>query len=132
MKKLFLVSLYVVAVLAASVGGYAFSAEPVVCAITTATGSSAVTSSPTTGTCSWGKGATVLVQCTTDTYIDSTSTSTGSVPPSAATTDQAVDFTNNKDPYIIYLGADDKVIAVRAVTTAGSCNFMPSLRRKPY
>jgi pectate lyase len=108
----------------------AFAAEPVVCAITTATGSSASTASPTTGTCTWGKGATVLVQCTTDTYIDSTTV--GVTAPSATSSDQAIDFTNNKDPYIVYLGNSDKVIAVRAVSSAGSCNFMPSLRRKPY
>lgn len=106
------------------------AAEPVVCTLTTATGSSAVTSSPTTGTCSWGAGSVVLMQCSTDTYVDS-STVLG-VAPSATSADQNIDFTNNKDPYPIYLDQGDKAIAVRAVTTAGTCYFMTSKRRKPY
>lgn len=106
-----------------------FAAEPVVCTLTTATGSSAITSSPTTGTCSWGKGATVKVKCTTDTYIDSTTV--GSTAPSATSADEAVDFSSNKDPILIYLDGNDQHIAVRAVSSAGTCTFMTTKRRKP-
>lgn len=111
----------------------AWAAEPVVCTLTTATGSSAITSSPSTGTCTWGKGAVVLMVCTTDTYVDSTTVTSGTVAqPNATSADQLIDFTNNKDPYPIYLDARDQHIAVRAVTTAGTCSFMTTQRKKPF
>lgn len=106
-----------------------YGAEPVVCTLTTATGSSAITSSPTTGTCSWGKGATVKMKCTTDTYVDSTTV--GSTAPSATSADETVDFSSNKDPILVYLDGNDQHIAVRAVSSAGTCTFMTTKRRKP-
>lgn len=109
-----------------------WAAEPVVCTVDTATGSSASTASPTTGTCSWGKGAVVLIQCSTDTYVDSTTITSPYTVPSATSADQAVDFTNNKDPYPLYLGQYEQIVAVRAVSTAGSCKFMTTQRRKPF
>ena len=82
----------------------AMGAEPVVCTITTS-GSSANTSSPTTGTCSWPKGATVLVQCDQSVYLDSTSVL--GVAPTASSSDELVDFASNKDPKIVYLNNQD-------------------------
>lgn len=104
----------------------AFAADPVVCAVTTATGAAASTSSPTTGTCSWSPGSVILMQCTTDTYID---TAPGGTASSA---DQRVDFTSNSDPYIIYLNNADQHVSVLAVTSAGSCKFMKTQRARPW
>lgn len=136
-------SMLALAFLAAFLFAYkAVAAEPAICAIATSTSTSVHTGLPdggavnvksmdggTSGLCTWGPGATVLVQCTQDVYVDSTYDG-GS--PNASSLDNFIDFTNNKDPYIVYLGTSDKDIAVLAKTTAGICTFSTSLRRKPY
>ena len=123
----------------------AWAAEPVVCAVTTSTSTAANTMLPTTGTCSWGRGANVLMQCTTDTYVNSQAHLPvgnvqadggwyydGGVTGSAVTSaDQRVDFTVNTDPYPVYLDPGDQHISVLAVTSAGSCKFMTTKRPKP-
>ena len=106
----------------------ALAAEPVLCTITTS-GSSAVTSAPTSGTCSWVAGSTVLVACDQAVYLDSTTTA--SVAPVASSADQLIDFASNKDPYPVYLEPRDKVIAVIQVTVAGTCKFMSVSTRRP-
>lgn len=108
--------------------GIAHSAEPVVCTITTS-GSSLTTAAPTSGTCNWVAGSTVLMTCTQDVYVDSTTV--GVTPPTAATTDQPIVFTTNQDPVPIYLEPRDKVIAVLQVTTSGTCKFMTVGTRRP-
>lgn len=104
------------------------AAEPVVCSITT-DATSKTTASPTTGTCSWVAGSTVLVQCDQDVYLDSTTV--GITPPTAASTDTLFSFSSNKDPIPVYLESRDKVIAVTQVTTAGTCKFMTVSPRRP-
>lgn len=118
------------------------AADPVVCAVTTSTSTAATTANPAggAGACNWTKGSVVLMQCTTDVYIDSTSLVDvpapldGGVIGSAVATsaDQRVDFSSNSDPYPIYLGDKDQHISILAVTTAGSCKFMKTQRRRPY
>lgn len=110
----------------------AWASEPVVCTITTS-GTSANTSSPTSGTCTWDYGATVLVACDQDIYIDSTATGKKGAPaPTASSADQYIGFVANRDPYPVYLNDNDKHIAVIQVTTAGTCKFMTTLRPKPW
>lgn len=122
---------------------YSFASEPVVCQIKTVVGTSLDTSLPdggtvdvrsldggTSGLCTWQAAATVLMHCTNDVYMDST-TDAGKLPV-ATMIDQRIDYVVNRDPYIIYLGGQDKVIAVQAVEDAGVCSFMTTLRKKPY
>ena len=104
------------------------ASEPVVCAITT-DGTSKTTASPTTGTCSWVAGSTVLMTCTADVYVDSTTVS--GVAPTASSADQPLIFSSNQDPVLIYLTSSDKVIAVTQITAAGSCKFMTISPRRP-
>lgn len=104
------------------------AAEPVVCSITT-DGTSKTTASPTSGTCSWQKGSTVLVTCTADIYLDSTTV--GITPPTASSADQPIIFSSNQDPVPIYLEPRDQVIAVTQITAAGTCKFMTVSTRRP-
>lgn len=106
------------------------AADPVVCSVNTATGAASSTASPTTGTCSWAAGSVILMQCTTDVYFDSSTVN--NVAPTATNADAFVDWTNNKDWWPVYLDSNDKVISLLAVTTAGSCKFMTTKRRRPY
>lgn len=89
------------------------------CTLTTATGSSASTAAPTTGTCDWRPGAVVAMQCTTDTYYDPTATQGGT----ATSADFFVSFSTNPDVKYVELKATQKAIAVRAVSGAGTCVF---------
>lgn len=104
------------------------AAEPVVCTITTAA-AAVSTAAPTTGTCSWQAGSTVLVSCDQDIYIDSTTT--GVTPPVASSADQKLVFTSNQDPVPVYLEPRDKVISVIWVSVAGTCKFMTVSTRRP-
>lgn len=109
----------------------AFAAETVVCTLTTATGAAASTASCTVGSATWIKGAYVLMQCTTDVYVSST-TATGTVVVTPATSSmELVDFTNNKDKVGIPLGTSEQHISVLAATAAGSCKFMLTNRKNP-
>lgn len=118
----------VIALLAIGAAQPAPAAEPVVCSITTSAASQ-VTSSPTTGTCSWQAGSTVLVSCDQDIYLDSTTV--GITPPTASSADQKLVFTSNQDPVPVYLEPRDKVIAVIWVSVAGTCKFMTASTRRP-
>lgn len=104
------------------------AAEPVVCSITT-DGTSKTTASPTSGSCTWVAGSTVLVQCDQDIYLDSTTV--GLTAPTASSADQKIAFTSNSDPVLIYLEPRDKVIAVTQVSVAGTCKFMTVSTRRP-
>jgi hypothetical protein len=44
---------------------------------------------------------------------------------------EKVDFTNNLDKVAIPLNPNDKNISVLAVSSAGTCKFMTTLRKKP-
>jgi len=122
--------------------GSALAADPVVCTVTTSTSAAATTALPTggPGACNWGKGAVILMQCTTDVYIDSTNLVDVSAPldggvigtRTATSADQRVDFTSNSDPYIIYLGNNDQHVSLLAVSSAGSCKFMKTQRARPW
>ena len=129
------------ALVAGFLGGLALAAEPVVCTVTTSTSTAATTGTCATGTDTpWTKGSVVLMQCTTDVYIDFnglgdvSSPFDGGVVGSAVATsaDQRVDFSSNSDPYIIYLGNNDKHVSVLAVSAAGSCKFMKTQRARPW
>ena len=107
----------------------AFAAEPVVCTITT-DGTSKTTAAPTTGTCTWVAGSTVLVTCTADIYINSTTSSAG-VAPTVSSSNQPLIFSSNQDPVLVYLEPRDKVIAVTQLTAPGTCRFMTISTRRP-
>ena len=106
-----------------------FASEAVVCTLTTATGAAASTASCTTGSATWTKGSQVLMQCTTDVYVSST-TVNGTVT-AATSSSEVVDFTNNKDKVLVLLDKDDLHISVLATTSAGTCKFMLTKRKKP-
>ena len=115
------------ALVAGFLGGLALAAEPVVCTVTTSTSTAATTGTCATGTDTpWTKGSVVLMQCTTDVYIDFNGLG------DATSADQRVDFSSNSDPYIIYLGNNDKHVSVLAVSAAGSCKFMKTQRARPW
>lgn len=119
-------------VVAALIAAPSFAGEKVVATLTTATGSAASTVSLTTGSADWIQGGVVLLQCTTDTYV-SWDTPSGSTTVTAATSSsQLIAFSSNSDPFILYLGVNDKHISVLAATAAGTCKFIKSpFRRKP-
>ena len=109
----------------------ALAAETVVCTLTTATGSAASTASCTTGSATWLQGSYVLMQCTTDVYVSSsTATGTTTVTPATSSMELA-DFTGNKDKVGIPLGTSEKHISVLAATAAGTCKFMLTNRKNP-
>lgn len=136
-----------VAIIAVLVAAVAWASEPVVCTflVTTSTRSSAYAfdagsninatlncdADPADGgvrncACPFLKGSTVMMQCTSDVYMDSTNST-------ATSADQFVDFTNQTDPYLIHFHAgENKVAVVSADGGARSCKFMTTLRRKPY
>ena len=142
MKNLTIAFLTAVAYLGAVYALTAEAADPVVCAVTTSTSTAATTALPAAGpgACNWGKGAVILMQCTTDVYIDSTSLVDVAAPLDggvigtavATSADQRVDFSSNSDPFPIYLGVNDQHVSVLAVSSAGSCKFMKTQRRRPY
>lgn len=126
MKKM-IVTLALFAVFA----GPALASESVVCTLTTATGAAASTASCTTGSATWTAGSQVLMQCTTDVYVSSTTSVFGGTVTAATSSMEMVDFTNNKDKVMILLDKNDLHVSVLAVTTAGTCKFMKTPRKKP-
>lgn len=119
--------LYLLALLALP----AFASEPVVCTLTTATGAAASTASCTSGSATWTTGSQVLMQCTTDVYMSSTTSTYGGTVTAATSSMELVDFTNNKDKVMILLNKNDLHISVLAATSAGTCKFMITQRKKP-
>lgn len=114
------------------------AADNVTCAVTTSTSTAATTANPASGTCDWQPGNVVLMQCTTDVYLDTNAVrsvfpadggTTGGVATSA---DQRIDFSSNSDPYIIYLNNNDHHVSLLAVSSAGSCKFMKTQRARPW
>lgn len=105
------------------------------CSVTFTSGVAGDTSAPSSGTCSWTAGATVLMQCDQDVYFNTTTNAQGVVGP-ATNVDFQVNFSVNRDPYVVYLldngaGAGSKNISVLGVTTSGTCKFGKTNRRKP-
>ena len=92
------------------------------CSVTFTSASAGTTASPTSGTCLWLPGATVLMQCDQDVYFSQTGTATS--------TDFKVAFTSNSDPYIVYLSPNQKVITFLGVSASGTCKFGASSVRK--
>jgi len=126
MKKM-IVTLALFAVFA----GPALASESVVCTLTTGTGAAASTASCTTGSATWTAGSQVLMQCTTDVYVSSTTSVFGGTVTAATSSMEMVDFTNNKDKVMILLDKNDLHVSVLAVSTAGTCKFMKTPRKKP-
>lgn len=94
------------------------------CSVTFTAGVAGTTATPSAGTCSWGLGATILMQCDQAVYW------TQAPGATASATDFKVDFTANSDPYIAYLSPNSKTISVLGVTAAGTCKFgATSVRR---
>lgn len=100
------------------------------CSVTFTNVTAGTTATPSTGTCSWARGSTLLMQCDAAVYFSSTATATA--------TDFKVDFTVNPDPYIIYQldsggssGLLAKDVSVLGVTASGTCKFAKTNRRKP-
>ena len=126
MKRLGAVG-FVVCLLAA----VAYASEPVMCSLTVTTSAaiSTVDAGPGdggTGSCTWAKGANVLVQCP---WISVYMNSSGS---SASSSDALADFTVNNDPIPVYLDSNEQVISVKGVSDAGTCKFMTTKRPKPW
>lgn len=117
--------------LAALLSTAALASEPVVCTLTTATGAAASTAACTTGGATWTTGSQVLMQCTTDVYLSSTTAGIGGTVTAATSSMELVDFTNNKDKVMVLLDKKDFHISVLAATSAGSCKFMLTQRKKP-
>ena len=93
------------------------------CSVTFTAGAAGTTASPTSGTCGWLPGAVVLLQCDQDVYFSQTGTATN--------TDFQVKFTANADPYLVYLGPNQKVITFLGVSASGTCKLGGSaVRRK--
>jgi membrane-bound ClpP family serine protease len=105
------------------------------CSVTFTSGVAGSTASPSSGTCAWSAGATVLMQCDQDVFFNTTTNAQGTVGP-ATNVDFQVNFSANRDPYIVYLldngtGAGSKNISVLGVTASGTCKFAKTNRRKP-
>lgn len=81
------------------------------------------------GVCTWAKGATVLMQCDQDIYFRQSSTVNASTSTSA---DFQIKFTMNPDPYKVFLGNNNDLISVLAVSATSTCKFADSPRRKPW
>ena len=118
--------------LAALISTSALAGEKVVATLTIGTGAATSSAALTTGTADWSKGGIVLLQCDQDVYISWDTvvcTTTVTVATSAM---QRINFSSNNDPYIIYLGVNDKDVSVLAVSSAGTCKFIKTpFRRKP-
>lgn len=97
------------------------------CSVTFTTGAAGTTASPSSGTCSWVAGATVLMQCDQAVYYTASGTATA--------TDFIADFVANKDQVILYLNSSpnetQKNISVLGVSASGTCKFAKTNRRKP-
>lgn len=123
MKKLLFVALL-------AFSSLAFAGEDRVCSVTFTSGTAGNTSAPSSGTCSWQKGAVLVVQCDVNVYW--TTTFSGSAAPVATATDFAINFLSNSDPYLVYLDASRQHISFLGVTSSGTCKIGPStVRKKP-
>lgn len=80
----------------------------------------------TPGQCNWGFGATVLVQCDQDVYLNDTDGGTASAQSTR------IDFSVNSIPEQRDLDPKDRGISVLAVSTQGTCKFMTTKRPKRY
>lgn len=109
----------------------ALAADTVVCTLTTSTGAAASTAACTSGSATWLKNAYVLMQCTTDVYVSSTTPSGSAVVTPATSSSELADFTNNKDKVGIPLGTNEQHISVLAATANGTCKFMITNRKNP-
>lgn len=122
----------------------ALAADPVVCEVPTSTSVAANTlTGADSGVCTWQKGATLLMQCHTSVYIDTSNVaySTAALEDGgtlvsggvATALDQRINFTPGTDPYTIYLNPQDRHVSLLAVADDGGCKFMttvkPGLRR---
>lgn len=116
---------------AALVASVAFASEPVVCTLTTSTGAAASTAACTTGSATWIKGSVVLLQCTSDVYVSSTTPSGTTTVNPATSSMELLDFSTSKDKVLIPLNPQDLHISVLAASSAGTCKFMTSLRKRP-
>jgi len=117
MKK---VLFFIVAAALVTVATAALAGEDRQCTVSYTTGAAGNTLSPASGTCSWGKGATLLVQCSSDVYF-AQKFATGTTRPAAANTDFVMSFSSNKDPYIVYLDADKVELSFLGVSASGDC-----------
>lgn len=81
------------------------------------------TAAPASGNCNWTAGSTLLMQCSTPVYF--------SASGDAGSTDFVADFTNNPDPYIICLSANQTNVSVLGVSADGGCKFSKTNRRVP-
>ena len=96
------------------------------CSVTFTSGVAGTTASPSSGTCSWVAGSTLLMQCDQDVYFSSSGTATAN--------DFQVKFTVNSDPYLIYQLETNNLqrnVSVLGVTASGTCKFGKTNRRKP-
>lgn len=115
--------------------GASLAADPKqVCSLSVTTGSAASTASPTSGTCSWPRGAAVvLMWCSVDVVYEANwSLSTGAVTVASATQGVHVSFSSGQDLVPIYLNSNDKDISVIAATASGTCYFYLTQRRRPF
>lgn len=92
------------------------------CSVTFTNAAAGTSAAPTAGTCGWLPGAVVLLQCDQDVYFSQTGTATS--------TDFLVKFTVNSDPYLVYLGPNQKTITFLGVTASGTCKLGGSAVRR--
>lgn len=100
------------------------------CSVAVTTGGAATTASPTSGTCSWERGATIVMQCDVAVYWNATKSATTGNATTATSSDLSVDFTTNSDPYKIDLAGNAKHVSVLSVTSSGTCKFGPRIAKK--
>lgn len=107
----------------------AHASDTYVCSVAVATGAASNTTAPSAGTCTWGVGATISVQCDQPVWyrvrgaIVRNSPSVVGNTPVASAVDVLLAFTLNADPYPITLGKDEQVVSLLATTGAGTCRF---------
>lgn len=111
--------------------GEAVAGEERVCTVGFLTTDAGSTVSPVSGTCTWGAGATLLMQCDVSVYF-STKPVSGGTRPVATSNDMLINFVSNNDPYIIYLSSGRTEVSVLGVLSQGTCKLGPSdVRKKP-
>jgi hypothetical protein len=81
--------------------------------------------------CAWRAGANIAMQCGSDVRYTTCAANTGSSCTVTPNNSFMVDFTNNKDPKLMYLVPNDRVIAVQGVADGGYCTFGTTPYPKP-
>jgi hypothetical protein len=93
----------------------ALASEKYVCTVSSTNPTAASTASPSAGTCSWGAGEPIAIQCAAAVHYDSSGT--------ASTDDVKIDFATNPDPYKVKLGQGETNVSILAASGTVACRF---------